>query len=570
MRMRQTDDLSLTPDMARRIPTSGETGFAMIAVTLLTAVLLTLALVAFSDTSVSQTSAITAAVSVQADASANAGVSAAVYDIESGNFYCTPPSGTMGLLTPAAGGPANAGTDSYTWSVVYSGSGGTTDACSTNQATSAPVSAVVTSVGTSTVGAATSSETISESVDVSPVPAQQYTIFSGSNVNLTDVQLNQSTGTPTEFGELYTTGTVTTPSSGACPKQQVDITAAGSVTVADNCEIAGSVLSGGSVTLSQGKIDAAVTAANGNVTMSNSTISGNASAGGSSGGTNGEIWLCPQKNLTGACSGLSTGPNTIGGGANANNTVELGSVYEGCNATTATCPTSCSTATKENSNGDNNTVTGCITYDNPTEVHPPPTLPFPTFQNPPQSVWTAAGYTSYETPSVCTGTSAGSVLYDMENATANTVIVPTCTLSLTTNPSSSITLPDYNIVVVAPGINLGSGVQFKGPNPQASGILPQVSFVVPGPSSGGSCASSNNLTISASNALPSNNMEVLLYTACTFSITQNVNILGTILAGTFPTLSDQLQLTAVNQLTLPPGLTFGYQAAVVGRYVSAT
>lgn len=575
-----------------------DSGFAMITVVLITAVLLVIALTAFGDTGANTSSATITNLTAQADGSANAGVAAALYDINASPavFPCTLTSGTTTpAMVASTGGFPSLGTDTYSVAVtfssssIYSSSSSISCNSGTNRAASTPSSAQIVSTGWAGAGSVTcttnnhscSSETITEQVTISPIAVQAYSIFTPNSLSLADLQINQSSGVPIEQGVVYAGSISSTTCAGT--QEQATLVSAGAISLTSNhCVIAGNLSAGGTVTLStQAQVAGNLTTSNGNVVLYSSIVGGSIDAGTSSGSTYGNVALCPKSTTAGPiCSAATTSASTTGA-INAAGTVTLGPTTPAGSPQSSNWPPTSCTATTDKANGDNNAVNGCITYDSTTAVPQPSQLSLPTYNPPTAAAWAADGYnviTLSSTGCTTSGTT-NTLLTDIANATKNTVIDATaCSaasgygVDLSSGPAVKVNVPDYDIIVLANGFNLGSGVTFTN-TAKSPTTIPQLTFLVPGPASTSSCsttANQYNLTLSGNTGLQGPNLEELLYTPCYLSVTSaGVNLAGGAFAGTV-TFSSPTQITNVNQaLVVPPALNFGYETTVGHRYVSA-
>lgn len=595
-------------------------GFVLISVVMLLTVLLILALIAFGDSAVNRATSVQANANIQADATANAGLAAALYDIQSstGQFPCSnsgAPVLTSAVFPQSEGGPKSP-TDTYSVTIDYYSSDwtigsnppGTSSssyiACSPGGvATATPVAAWITSTGSSTFNPSKAQEVVSEQVHISAVP-QSYVAFqappppgctgAGScpwslgtspTLSLSQLLVAQPSGgtTVSSQGIVYTQGQLSNGGAKACnglkgmvSKPPSDpyshyydatLVASGSLTLDNNCEVAGDLDLGpgattpGSLTLSQGGVDGDVNLSGGNAVMSNSIVWGNVSAGDPS-GTYGSIELCPSTTPTtyptGCSSSLSTGPSTIYGTATATGTVSLGSTAEPTSAQVNNPPCPATTAS-----GD--TIGNCIQVSVPYSTPAPtqiflPTMATPVSGNFAASAWQNGGYATIESGNCSTG--ASGVAAEAAAATTPTVIVvptgaPSCasdTLTITTNIHLQT-----SVAIFAPSITLGGGSAFS---PASKGVSAQVSLIAEQPS-GSSC--NDNLTVS-NNALSAAGITSFLYSPCTLSVTANATMTGEAVAQNFSLGTSTLTMF-YSQLSVP-GLNFGYQAVVEERNIS--
>lgn len=543
-------------------PAPEEAGFALIAVMLLLVALLTLSIVAFNESGINSTSSQRTDSAAQADATASAGLSAALFDLVGGDFQCQ----LSAQPVLGSGGPPNAGTDSYTVSIAYystTWAAGTTPpagdaiACSGGVASSPPATALVVSTGTSSFGAISSNETVTEQVAVSPVP-QYYAAFSASTaaMNLTNLDVPQTasaggapspsgpgpgqTPPPPPEGVIYTAGAVT--NSGSCPTEAASIVAFGDSTLT-SCTVTGSVQVGhGSLTLSQSTVDGNATIGGGSVVMSHATVYGDVMA-------SDDVSLCPGSGAEPSqCSTLTPeGPTTIAGSA----TADTGTVQiDGTSIATETPPCSAYQLA-----GDQ--IDGCVTSTSGTGVSPPASLSLPALGPPSQAAWQADGYSGYVPTTNC-----ASVASDLAAETAPTVIYANCALNLTS--LGTLTLNYDTAIYATGGITIGGGTNFQPPKGSTPGSL-QLSLIVPDPVGGASCSTNDyNITDSNSTALPTS-IATFAYTPCTLSTSAAVTMAGEIVAGA---ISPAQPLSISYSPFTPPGMVFGYQALVESRTVT--
>jgi hypothetical protein len=563
-----------------------EAGFALITVTLMAVVFLLLALVASGTVIFNLSSSTHVNAMGTADGAANAGLAATLYDIETGNFVCS--------LSNSLPSTFNAGTDSYSATVNYytsysdafppaTGSGNPMTCSSGTLAGATPAAAVLQSTGTARFGGVTQTETIKELVDITQV-SQDYALFSAnSGISFTsNLEVLAQSGAGSSTGVLYANGDVAGPTGGGSCTIGATIVALGTLSVANNCTVSGSIYLGtdssgkGSLTLSQATVDGNVTVSSGDVTMSNSTVDQNVVAGGTS--PNGDIWLCPNPippSPTTSCTGLSAGKSTIDGSAIASGTVTLNATSE-----STTCPT----VGVVQDPSRNDTVDTCITAGSTSAVTAPNAISLPTVyypestasggnagQNSAYNAWTAAGYT-VESTSTCTGKLAGSLWYDINNASSSTAIVANCAVDFTNTAPYSLSNSNlnHNVALFAPdGVTFGGGFKFNNPSP--AGTTAQLSIIVPTPSGAYSCSGGGyNITWTGGSGgdIPagSNGVYTDFFTPCTISVGDNVSTYGEAIAGSF-SLSKQFYVT-YQPFTIP-ALTFGYQTFVEERYITS-
>lgn len=550
-----------------------ERGFILVAVTLLVTSILIIALIAFGSVGFLESTTTHVNASGAADSAANAGIAAAVNDVAAGNEVCNLSARNGGDLTTAP----HAGSDSYTVSISYYANYVDPEV-STYQGQpnllSCPLTAatfgaiLVTSTGTSQQGALNSSETVTELLAASVVNPG-YALFdanvnAANPVSLNNLSLNQVTGGLANPGpgNVFADGSISGPSSGGCQMFGTFV-ATGSVSMQDNCTVGGSIVANTGVTLSQASVEGNVTAANGNVVMSNSTVEGGATA-------IGNILLCPNPPGS-SCTGLSGGKSTISGSATATGTITLGTTSE---------PYSSGGVT-DSSSGDSITsgpvdpsATGVSSPLQSTTALPNVASPVnggTSAQQTAYNAWKTLGYTVDAPTASCSGSS--STLYtEIANATGPTVVVGNCTsggsptpLSLTGEPN--LTLKNSLAVFSADGFTLGGGFAFKS---SASSAI-ELSLVVPTPASSYSCSTTgeDNITVNSNDLPPGsggNPVYTNFFTPCFLNVATGLNnIYGEAYVGAL-NLTKQLQL--FYESFAIPGLDFGYSLTPTERYVT--
>ncbi|HUC35782.1 MAG TPA: hypothetical protein VMR97_01520 [Acidimicrobiales bacterium] len=557
--------------------TSGEAGFALIAVMLLVTVMLILSLVAFSESGYNLSNAVHVGAGGGADGSASAGIAWADYQIESENFPC----GTNTATLPSA---PNAGTDKYSVTVTYYNTLALSlpaDACPQNGA-STPAAALVLSTGTASLGDVSSSETIQQLLSLTANPGN-YVLFSSSTLvplDLSNIQISQPGGpaNTTPSGQVYANDDVIGTN---CPGPgYASIVAFGSLTL-NNCKVSGSVtldddlLGNGALTLSQSSVGVDATTAAGDITMSHSTLGGSALA-------DGNILMCPTGPLPPpSCVGLNNGTSTIAfNAASSTGTVTVGATTPAATCGGYTDPQS------------HDSVGGCVEPDDGTQIPTPPVFSLPTLYSPDNggsqaqknsyTAWHNSGGYAVDDNASCAGTGSGSVYNDIKTATGPTAIVANCALTLAA-PDTNLPL-NYNIAIFASGgFTLGGGFAFQNPGGAAScgnanNPNPcQLSLIVPTPTSVPACVlGSPGITIAQGGGgdIPNQNtVDTMLFTPCTVSVNDNLQMFGQIFAGTIaesipPLPKGTINITFAQPVHPPtPGLVFGYQIAQLERYV---
>ena len=364
--------------------------------------------------------------------------------------------------------------------------------------------AVLTATGKSKAAAKTSQESIEELVKTYSLNPS-YVMYSGSTtgLNLSHVYMKQTQHPNTTFtntGIIYSASGVTdvhsTPThkcNGGAINAGID--ARGTIVFSGGACSDESLFSTRSVTLSNAKIKGDINIWQGNLVMSDSTVVGNVAASGVA--PYGNILLCPNPvSGNASCTGLTGGASTIGAttgqtaatsSAEAANTVTLATKVE---------PPSCPGPTKYGGNE----ITGCVdSNDTAFTVNPPKATPIPTVIPPVSggtraqvialTLWTHAGYTVE--PATTCGNGTSSVISDMANATANTVIVANCAVTFPTG-TTSVTLKHNIAVIAAKGITINSGFKFN-----TTGSGHELFLMVPTPTSGSCSTGTYNITFGA-------------------------------------------------------------------------
>lgn len=546
------------PKPARR----EEAGFALIAVIIMLAILMTIALIAFTETGQSRTGTSQASTSTAADAAANTGMSAELYNIETGNFCATMSSSVP--TPPLVTGLSNAPRESFSVSEIYSTTYGTWSGSDVLSCTGSPSvlsgepgGAIVTATGTAVIGGITTTETITDQVFISQI-AQQFAALqssSSASLNLANVIVQQVAS----LGEIYTNGPLSNMSSGGPSCEGANIVASGSWSDS-GCAVAGSItLTGGSLSLNNTTLGGDVTVSGASTCsgsspvgcvflMNNATVAGSVLAGAN-------IYLCPGGTV-GSPTGCtnSAGSATIDTSANANGSIWFGnSNHLG----------SCATPTKIG----NDTIKEGCQPGFPNQVQPAPSVSFPSFSDPTtfNNSWTSAGWTGpLYVP--CNDTGNTTLANDISDASAPTVIVitpsSTCTGGYTL--SSNVRLQnEANVAIWAPcGFTVANNGQFQ----IAAGSTAQLSLISAGqsPSCGGSPTMIGNIATVNNNPFQ-NGITGFVAAANNFTTNGNVTMTGEVIANL---INVSHPLTIKFAGFTPPGMDFGYQALVKQRYIS--
>jgi Tfp pilus assembly protein PilX len=571
-----------------------DSGQALIVVIILLTVVAVLTLVAITDSVYSTTTTTKAATTIDANSAASAGVAAALYDVSKGTYFCQ--HATTKLTTGAFHHTDEL--NEYRFNVVYYDQyadpeptpAPTTQPTSITErcvATKLPTgvtfgAAVITATGTSKTAAKTSKAEIEELVRTYPLDPS-YVLYSGSSsgLNLSRVQMFATTSpnnTFTNTGIIYSASGVTdvvTSAPANCLDAAID--AHGTINFKGGACSHASLYATKTITLSGAKIYANVNVASGNVTMSSTTVFGDVEATGHI--PEGNIVLCPvPPTRNAACTGLASGDSDVGGSppggtpttsnADASNSVTVGTTSEGDR-----CPGPVS------SGGDE--VTGCVEPDDTAfTVSPPKTVPLPkvmaplgsgtTAQKIAYTLWTKAGY-AVETTTECTGTGAGTLVSDIDNATRNTVIVAKCAVTFPAGSATTATLK-HNVAIFAPdGITVNSGFTFK-----LTASTLHLYFMVPTTNSG-TC----NVTFGSGSAadFPSgggggpggatHSIQTFVFTPCGLSIDDggSFTVKGVLVVGSL-SITNATTLTLRHSSFIPPDFSYGYQPLAITRYLA--
>lgn len=540
-----------------------EQGFALLAVMLVLSILLTVSLVAFSESGVDLTGTQRADVALAADTTSGAGVADALYDIADGNFVCALTKASL-LSSPA--NAAGAPSASYSVTVAYFGADwtpGTTPGPSMPCPTqgSVPAAALITSTGSSALGSLHSQETISEQIAISVAP-QGFVAYSAgpAGLDLTNLQVVKPGGPAGPVGGqgvIYSKGPVSDSGSSCAPQSPwaTVVTEAGANL--HNCNVGGSLsVGGGNLVLSATPVGGYVTVGGGDAVLGASTVAGNVVA-------SGNVHLCGNNPTPSWCSGLSGATSTIYGSVTAASggvTIDSTPVASGAGTP---CPAT---------SVDGVTIDGCVTDASGNRVSPPEPVSLPDLGSPDINAWAAAGYSVDENAACSGGTNtAGSVPYDLAHLSANTLIVADC-------PSTGVNLSNlgtiklgstgrpgtsYNAAVfVTGGITVDGNTSFA----PAGSSAAQLSLIVPQPTSftSSSCDSTYNVVDSAG-SLTSGSAAVFVYTPCVFTDGAPAKLTGEIVAGQIQ-LSKPLSMTYAS--FTPPGLIFAYLTRVEQRRIT--
>ncbi len=258
-----------------------EGGFAVITVILLSVALITIGTAAMVETGQNLDNSTARLVSVQATASANAGLSAGYLALASAPdvqaFPCT-----LWESMPAG---ASTALGSYATSIQYYAATGnppssaSTASCSSVQDGDAvPEEALITSVGTGRVGGTTATQTMRSLVTITP-NAVGYAIFSDSSFSVSNgTSISDPSGSPID---IYVNGQVTCANAASLA---AGIISTSSVDLANSCDISGNLWNDGQVTMANSsEVGGSLLAAGSgsDVYMSNiAQIDGNATASG--------------------------------------------------------------------------------------------------------------------------------------------------------------------------------------------------------------------------------------------------------------------------------------------------
>lgn len=274
---------------------------------------------------------------------------------------------------------------------------------------------------------------------------------------------------------LYTNGSVSCGNNFAV---QGSVTAQGSFTGSNNCSVTGNVTSVGNITLSN-----------------NSVIGGSASSTGHSG---------------------CISPGTQGSITMSNNAVVDQSAYAYCSITL-----------RNNAAVDHTQVPNDTTLTNP-PAETFPTVPEPVNGSTIASDWNAAGWTNQITDNTCTAGGVYTDIANMASATAPTVIITSCALSWSNNTSLSL---KQNLAVFSTG---GFSMQNNTTWQSTNSTTRLLYLVVPSTVSGvtTTCNSGQPGISLSNNTTFASTLNVMLYTPCTVTVSNNSTGYGQVYGGT--------------------------------------
>lgn len=364
-------------------------------------------------------------------------------------------------------------TSSYSVSITYYTSSGTPLTCPLS---STPADAVLISMGT----AGGTTQYMEADVGLTFIPSG--TVFNDalfSNATMT------GSNNPTVYGYTGDDATIYTNGSVVCGNNfvlQGATIAQGGFTGNNNCSVAGNVSAVGNIAL-----------------QNNTVIGGNAISSGSSG---------------------CTSPGTQGSITMQNNATVSQSAYAYCTITLS-----------NNASVVHTMVPNDVSLTNPT-VQTFPTVPNPAASSSIASAWTAAGYTNQITvgyPTCVAGnqTTAYNDISAMSTATAPTLIVTACPLSWANN--STISLNQNLAIFSTGGFSMQNNTTWQSQT-TATHLLYLMVPSISGSTTTTCTSGSPGITLQ-NNTTFASTLNVLYYTPCTVSISNNSAGYGQIYGG---------------------------------------
>ena len=276
-------------------------------------------------------------------------------------------------------------------------------------------------------------------------------------------------------GNLYTNGSV---ACGNAFSVQGNIVDQGSFTGSNNCSVTGNVTSVGNITLSGSAV-----------------IGGNATSTGHSGCAN---------------------PSTQGNISMSNNAVVDQSAYAYC-----------SISLSNNAAVDHTKVPNDTTLTNP-PVETFPSVPEPVTASTTAQAWTAAGWTNQITDNTCTPAGVYTDITNVSTATAPTVIVTSCALTWSNNTALSL---NQNLAVFSTGgFTMQNNTTWQSTNSTTRLLYLLVPSSVSGVTT--TCSSGQPGISLSNNTSFASTVNVMLYTPCTVSVSNNSTGYGQVYGGT--------------------------------------
>lgn len=484
-------------DPTATVALSDEQGLVALAVALsVCAVLFLSGILVFQVASFNQSDSSLRRIQAQALYAAEGGLDRVYQALQSAATSSQLPCGP--LTESFATGPARS---SYSATIAYYDTFPPNDAALTCNSGSGPPATVVAAEVISTGKAAPStaqntSQYMEALIKITPgsVAGSVFDKAVFSNQTMTGSNNGTIYGQSGNDANVYTNGNVNCGNGFA---DQGSVTAEGTFTGTDNCQVNGNVT------------------AVGNITLSNSTtIGGNVTSTGGSG--------CSQQgNIT-----------------MSNNAVVDQSAYAYCSITL-----------NNNASVAHNKVANDTTLTNPT-AETMPVVPMPTITS---QTWTNAGYTNQITDNNCTAAGVYTDINNMATASAPTLVETSCALSWSGN--TTIKLNQNLAVFSTGGFTMSNNTTWQSTN----GTTRQLYFAVPSVvgSTQTTCSSGQPGITFQNNTTFASTVDVLDYTPCTITISNNSTGYGQIYGG---------QVNAANIFTahyVPmslPGATGGGQS----------
>ena len=459
-----------------------EDGLVALAVSLaVSAVLFLTGLLAFQMAGNNQSESSLRRIQAMALDAAEGGLDRAYQSIQSASSANQLPCGSAALTENLSTQPAKS---SYLVSITYDStvpvtSGALTCPSAGGDLTSAQAASVI-ATGTTGAGTALATNQYMEALLKITPGSTTGSVFDQavfSNLSMTGSNNPTIYGHNGNDGNLYTNGSVV---CGNGFLVQGSVSAAGSFTGTNNCTVDGTVTTVG------------------NISMANhTTIGGNAISTGSSG---------------------CTSPSTQGNITMGDNSSVAQSAYAYCSITLGGSASVGQNVVPNDSALSSQSVQTSESF---------PSVPMPSTASV-AADWTAAGYTNQITDNNCAASGVYKDISNMSTATAPTVIMTSCALSWTGNSSVSI---NQNLAIFSTGgFSLANNTTFQ----SASSTLHQLFLLVPSivGSTTTTCTSGQPGITFSNNTSFATTLDVLDYTPCTLTISNNSTGYGQVYAGT--------------------------------------
>ncbi len=539
-------------------------GFILVTVTLLTVLAMVLVMTAFAAGEATLNGSTQTALTVQASAAAQAGLSAAYHAVDTAgplNLPCSIPRHQLESTAPAGTPPGP--TASYSVTISYYPVPLPLPALSTcaplNLAALTslvlPARVVVDSTGRASAGTVSDQQNVEAVLDMTlgAAAGDKYAIFTGSGFSPSNgVTIDGTSGHP---ADVYVRGAVNCANGVAIDGTVVSTQG---MNLANGCTVDGAAWTTGSMQMSNnsgvtGNVTVATGSGTGNVTFTNSaSVGGDVRAGG---------------NVTFSNSASVVGNLSAGGNVTFANSASVGgNVLTGGNVT------------QPGTGGWSGNIGGTSTEgaSPPPQPLPPPVIPFPTLTLH-ASAWQSAGY-SVVTNDDCNywsrkwGGDTASFYYALWHSSTNTtkeVLQTTCPISLYNNQQIAI---DHSLAIFdSGGFNLSNNANFASTTSNPHNLY----LIVPSPKSATPPSCQANINLS-NNAVIQPPLVAFIYTPCAIHTSNSTSFSGQVVAGAF-TLANGFSLN-YHPMGPVPGLSFsstttvaaGYSLSLVNQCAQAT